>query len=134
MSMTHLSEPEVNSQELKIDEWRNSEMNRLKFSGVVTTLTVSTALFFVPSTALADARSQCQHRVEKAREHYRVEPIKHGRDSRQAQDARTRLTNEWDRCYSEVHAWYDPNRHEWHKERDWDRNYDWDHDRDRDHH
>lgn len=106
-------------------------MNYLsKLSAALTALAVAAVLFVAPSTAKADARSNCQHRVEKAREHYRHEAREHGRESAQAQNARARLTNEWDRCYSETHAWYDPNRHEWRNDRDWDRDYDWDHDRD----
>jgi hypothetical protein len=105
-------------------------MNCLKLSGALTAIAVGAVLFMAPSRAAADARSNCQHRVEKARQHYRHEAREHGRESAQAQNAKARLTNEWDRCYSEVHAWYDPDRHEWRNDRDWDRNYDWDHDRD----
>ena len=109
-------------------------MNRFRLSAVLVGLAVGTALLLTPPKASADARSNCQHRVEKAREHYRHEAREHGRDSAQAQNARARLNAAWDRCYNEVHSWYDPNRHEWRNDRDWDRNYDWDHDRDdRDH-
>jgi hypothetical protein len=105
-------------------------MNRLNLSAVLIAFAVGATLLFAPSQASADARSHCQRRVEKAQQHYRQEAREHGRDSAQAQDARARLTSEWDRCYNEVHSWYDPNRHEWRNDRDWDRNYDWDHDRD----
>ena len=105
-------------------------MNRLKLSAVLIAFAFGAALLFTPSLASADERSNCQHRVEKARQHYQHERREHGRDSAQAQDARARLTAVWDRCYNEVHSWYDPDRHEWRNDRDWDRNYDWDHDRD----
>lgn len=78
-------------------------------------------------------RSRCQRSVERAEDHYRHEAREHGRHSRQAEDAKAKLSNEWDRCYSETHAWYDPHRREWRNDRDWDRNYDWDDDHDRDH-
>ena len=79
-------------------------------------------------------RSRCQQKVEKAEDHYRHEAREHGRHSRQAEEARAKLNNEWDRCWNETHAWYDPHRHEWRNDRDWDHNYDWDHDHDRDDH
>ena len=48
-------------------------------------------------------------------------------------ESKAKLNAEWDRCYTEAHGWYDPNRREWRNDRDWDRNYDWDRDdRDRD--
>jgi hypothetical protein len=73
-----------------------------------------------------DARGRCRNRVEKAEDHYRHEIGEHGKNSRQAEHARAKLSAAWDRCYTEAHGWYDPNRHEWRTERDWDRNYDWD--------
>lgn len=110
-------------------------MNRLKLASTVAALAVTAVLLMTPLKAAADARSDCQHRIERAHQHYRDAVREKGRDSRQAQDARARLTSEWDRCYSSVHAWYDPNRHEWRNDRDWDRNFDWDdHDRDHDNH
>lgn len=105
-------------------------MNRVKLASAVAALAIAGAMLTSPLKAAADSRSNCQHRVEKAQQRYHHEAREHGRDSAQAQDARARLTSEWDRCYNEVHAWYDPNRHEWRNDRDWDRNYDWDHDRD----
>jgi hypothetical protein len=108
-------------------------MNRVKLATAVAALAVAGTLLMAPLNAAADARSDCQHRIERAHQHYQEAARAHGRESRQAQDARARLTNEWDRCYNEVHAWYDPNRHEWRNDRDWDRNFDWDHDHDRDH-
>jgi hypothetical protein len=106
-------------------------MNRGKFLSGGAALTVATALLIaLPVKASADDRSRCQHRVEKAQEHYRHEAHEHGKRSRQARDARARLNAEWDRCWNEAHGWYDPQRHEWRTDRDWDRNYDWDHDRD----
>jgi hypothetical protein len=79
-------------------------------------------------------RAKCQNRVEKANHKYREEVREHGRHSEQAERAKSRLSSEWDRCYSESRGWYDPHRREWRNDRDWDRNYNWDDDdRDRDH-
>jgi hypothetical protein len=86
----------------------------------------------VPQKASADQRTDCQKKVEKAQDHYRHEIHEHGKHSRQAQAARGKLNETWDRCWTSTHAWYDPHRHEWRTDRDWDRNYDWDHDNDRD--
>jgi hypothetical protein len=94
---------------------------------------ISTALVCSTGTkAFADGRTRCQHRVEKAEEHYRHEVREHGKHSPKAEEARAKLNAEWDRCWNEAHVWYDPHRHEWRSERDWDRDYDWDRDRDRD--
>lgn len=81
-----------------------------------------------------DGRSRCQNRVEKASDRYHKEVREHGRHSEQAERAKSRLNEVWNRCYTEAHGWYDPNRREWRTDRDWDRNYNWDDDdRDRDH-
>jgi hypothetical protein len=109
-------------------------MHRLQLSGSVLAFAMAgTLLLGAPSKASADARSNCQHRVEKAEQHFRHEVREHGKHSRQAEDAKARLNAQWDRCWNESHAWYDPQRHEWRTDRDWDRNYDWDRDRDHDH-
>jgi hypothetical protein len=108
-------------------------MRRLKLTGTITGLALSIVLVFgTAQKASADGRSRCQHRVEKAEEHYRHEVHEHGKHSRQAENARAKMNVEWDRCWNEAHAWYDPHRHEWRTERDWDRGYDWDRDHDRD--
>ena len=107
-------------------------MVRLKLWSTLTTFAVVAVLFAAaPTKASADERSNCQHRVDKAEQHYRHETHEHGKHSPQAEDAKSRLHAEWDRCWNETHAWYDPQRHEWHTDRDWDRNYDWADDRDR---
>jgi hypothetical protein len=106
-------------------------MNLLKLSSTVAAVVVAAALFVTaPSKASADSRSHCQQRVERAEQHYRHELRVHGRHSRQAEDAKARLNNQWEHCWNEAHGWYDPHRREWRTDRDWDRNYDWDHDRD----
>jgi hypothetical protein len=111
-------------------------MKYLKLGHAVAVLALGAALVVATAPkahADDDARTRCQHRVEKAQDHYRHELREHGKHSRQAEDARAKLNAEWDRCYTEARGWYDPNRHEWRTDRDWDRNYDWDDDRDRDH-
>lgn len=105
-----------------------------KLGNMMAALSLGAALILAttPKAHADDARSKCQQRVEKAHDRYRHEAREHGRDSQQAQNARARLNEAWDRCYTEARGWYDPNRHEWRTDRDWDRNYDWDHDRDHD--
>ena len=107
-------------------------MKKLNITGAVAALAVGIALLFnaAPKAAADDGRDRCQHRVEKAKEHYRHEVHEHGKHSSQAEEAKAKMNQAWDRCWSEAHAWYDPDRHEWRTDRDWDRNYDWDHDRD----
>ena len=108
-------------------------MNMIKVSSALTIGALAAACFVAaPTKASADRRSDCQRRVEKAQEHFRKEAHEHGKHSRQADNARAKLNEAWDRCWSESHVWYDPHRHEWRTDRDWDRNYDWDHDDDRD--
>jgi len=105
----------------------------IKVPSILTVAALAAAcVVAVPPKASADDRSDCQKKVEKAQDHYRHEAHEHGKHSRQAQDARAKLNETWDRCWTGTHAWYDPHRHEWRTDRDWDRNYDWDHDNDRD--
>jgi len=66
--------------------------------------------------------------------HYRHEVRDHGKHSGKAEEAKAKMSQEWEKCWADDHAWYDPHRHEWRSDRDWDHNYDWDHDRDRDDH
>lgn len=108
-------------------------MKHLKLGSALAALALTAALVLATAPKVRaedDGRTRCQHRVEKAEEHYRHEAREHGRHSRQAENARERLNAQWDRCWNEAHAWYDPHRREWRTDRDWDRNYDWDHDRD----
>lgn len=103
----------------------------LKIPSVIAGVALAMALFVAaPSKASADARSNCQGRVEKAEQHYRGEVREHGRRSPQAENAKAKMNEAWERCWNEAHAWYDPHRHEWRTDRDWDRNYEWDNDRD----
>lgn len=110
-------------------------MKHLNISMTVSALLLGGALVLAttPKAHADDARSRCQHRVEKAQDHYQAEVRGHGKHSPQAEDAKSKLEAEWDRCYTEAHGWYDPNHHEWRTDRDWDRNYDWDYDHDNDH-
>ncbi len=110
-------------------------MDRLKFGTAIFTFVLVAALVIAtaPRASADDGRSKCQHKVEKAEEHYRHEIHEHGNHSHQAEEAKAKLNAEWDHCSTEAHAWYDPHRHEWRTDRDWDRNYDWDRDNDRDH-
>jgi hypothetical protein len=101
-------------------------------SGLLTVALAAGSIVTAPPRARADQHGDCQRRVEKAEDHYRKESHEHGKHSRQAQEARTKLNETWDRCWSTTHAWYDPHRHEWRTDRDWDRNYDWDRDGDHD--
>src|SRR6476620_1280618 len=106
-------------------------MNRLKISSALTIAALAAAtVVAAPSRASADDRSGCQRRVEKAQDHYRKEIHEHGKHSRQADNAKAKLNEAWNRCWNETHGWYDPHRHVWRTERDWDHNYDCDHDRD----
>jgi hypothetical protein len=114
-------------------------MKHMRLGNALAALALGGALILAttPKVHADDGRSRCQSRVEKANDRYHKEVREHGRRSEQAEKAKSRLTAEWDRCYTQAHGWYDPNRHEWRTDRDWDRNYKWDdddHDRDRDHH
>jgi hypothetical protein len=109
-------------------------MKHMSFKHALGTFAVGAALVLTATAPKASAddhgRTRCQRQVEKAQDKYRHEVREHGRRSRQADEARARLNNTWDRCWNQSHGWYDPTRREWRNERDWDRNYDWDHDRD----
>src|SRR6266566_4550819 len=76
-----------------------SKCGRLKLTGTITGLALSIVLVFgTAQKASADGRSRCQHRVEKAEEHYRHEVHEHGKHSRQAEEAKAKLNSEWDHC------------------------------------
>jgi hypothetical protein len=115
-------------------------MKSLNLRHTTALLALGGSLLFVGAPAVRaeeHGRDRCQRDTEKAESKYREEVREHGRRSRQADDARARLNQVFDRCYSESSGWYDPHRREWRSDRDWDRNYDWDrdgdNDRDRDH-
>jgi hypothetical protein len=83
----------------------------IKIPSVLTVAALAAACAVaVPSKAAADDRTDCQKRVEKAQDHYRHEAHEHGKHSRQAQNARAKLNETWDRCWSATHSWYDPHR------------------------
>ena len=107
-------------------------MNYLKLSSTIAACALGITLIFATPKASANERTRCQHKVEKAEEHYRHEVHEHGKHSPKAEEAKAKLNATWDRCWDEAHAWYDPQRHDWRTDRDWDRNYDWDRDHDRD--
>jgi hypothetical protein len=107
-------------------------MKRLNIANGIVAAGLGAALLLAVPKMCADndhGRSRCQRQVEKAQDKYRHEVHEHGKHSRQAEQARAKLNETWDRCWNEAHGWYDPNRHEWRTDRDWDRNYDWDRDR-----
>jgi hypothetical protein len=112
-------------------------MKSLRLSHALASLALGATLVVATSPVVRanddHGRSRCQRSTERAQQKYQEEVREHGRRSPQAQNARARLNETWDRCYSETHAWYDPHRQQWRTDRDWDRNYDWDRDGDRDH-
>ena len=95
-------------------------MRSLGFASAISIFAVVAVLLFSapPKAAADDDRLRCQHRAEKAEEHYRHEVREHGKHSPKAQEAKAKLNQAWDRCWSEAHAWYDPDRHEWRTDRD----------------
>lgn len=107
-------------------------MMKLKLGNAMAALALGGALVLASAPKAHaddhDSRAKCQRRTERANEHYRQEVREHGRHSEQAEKAKSQLNSVWDRCYTEAHGWYDPNRHEWRNDRDWDRNYNWDDD------
>lgn len=110
-------------------------MKGLKLSHALASMALGAALLAVttPAARADNGRDRCQHQTQRAEQKYRDEVREHGRRSPQAENAKSRLTSVWDRCYNEVHAWYDPHTQQWRNDRDWDRNYDWDRDHDHDH-
>ena len=112
-------------------------MNSPKLSSLVAGLAICATMVFSTgpkASANDDSRTRCRSRVEKAEERYRHEVREHGKHSGKAEEAKAKMNQEWEKCWADDHAWYDPHRHEWRSDRDWDHNYDWDHDRDRDDH
>ena len=64
----------------------------------------------------------------------RHELREHGKHRAKADEARGKLKEQFEKCWTNDHAWYDPDRQEWRTDRDWDHHYDWDRDHDRDDH
>jgi len=84
-------------------------------------------LFAGAPTLRAD--DDCQKRISRA-DHRLHEAIEHhGRESRQADDARHHLREAREYCWEHSHRWWDEDGRRWRSDRDWD---DHDHDRDRD--
>ncbi|MFZ0636551.1 MAG: hypothetical protein WA755_16320 [Candidatus Acidiferrales bacterium] len=71
--------------------------------------------------AHADARSACQHNVEKAELRLDNAIQKHGERSPEADARRHDLNAERQHCWDKFHEWWDGHAHEWHKGHDWDR-------------
>ena len=109
-------------------------MKYRKMGSLVAGFALSTTLLIsTPPRASAndDERAECRSRVEKAQEHYRHELREHGKHSSKADEARAKLKEEFEKCWTHDQAWYDPDRQEWRTDRDWNQHYDWDRDRDR---
>jgi hypothetical protein len=85
-------------------------------------------LLFTGAPRLRADDDDCQRRIAKA-DHRLHEAIEHhGRNSRQADNARRNLHEAREYCWGRGHRWWDEDEHRWRSERDWD---DHDHDRDR---
>jgi hypothetical protein len=90
-------------------------------------------LLFTAGAPGSRADDDCQRRISKA-DHRLHEAIEHhGRESRQADNARHQLREAREYCYNRNHRWWDEDGHRWRSEHDWD-DHDHDHygDRDRD--
>ena len=102
-------------------------MDHSSIRHTLTSIALAAALCLATaSRSAADERTRCQRRVEGAERHYRHEVQRHGKHSRQAEQAKAKLNARWNHCWLEAHAWYDPHRREWRTDRDWERSYDWD--------
>jgi len=87
-------------------------------------------LLFTGAPRLRADNDACQKRISRA-DHRLHEAIEHhGRESKQAENARHELHEAREYCFTHFHRWWDEDGHRWHSDRDWD---DHDHDRDRDH-
>jgi hypothetical protein len=88
----------------------------------LTAAVLGTLLMFmglaVPQLAHADARSRCQHRIEKAQARLDHEIHVHGAHSPQADSAWHDLRAERQNCWNSFHEWWDG--HDWHKDNNWD--------------
>ena len=95
-------------------------------------LTLAGALMLLAAPAVRADDRACQRRIAKAdhRVHQAVE--RYGWQSPQAANARQRLHQEREYCWSHAHRWWDEDGHRWRSDRDWD-DHDHDHDRDHDH-
>ena len=88
-------------------------------------------LLFTGAPRLRADDDDCQRRIARA-DHRLHEAIEHhGRESRQAENARHNLHEAREACWNRNHRWWDEDGHRWRSEHDWD---DRDHDKyDREH-
>ena len=89
-------------------------------------------LLFTGAPRLRADDDACQRRIARADHHLHEAIERHGRESRQADNARHELHQAREYCWNRAHRWWDEHEHRWHSDRDWD-DHDHDHDRDHDH-
>jgi hypothetical protein len=105
--------------------------NHMGINRFITTLltgvTFAAMMLFLGTPRAAGYDDACHRGIVHA-DHKLHEAIEHnGYHSRQADHWRHELHEARERCWNEVHQWWDEHEHRWHREHDWD---DRDHDRD----
>ena len=108
-------------------QWRVSGAAKASLAGAA----LAGFLLFTGAPRVRADDDECQKRIAKA-DHRLHEAIEHhGRESRQADNARHGLHEARENCYNRNHQWWDEDEHRWRSDRDWD---DHDHDKyDREH-
>lgn len=108
-------------------QWRVSGAAKASLAGAA----LAGFLLFTGAPRVRADDDDCQKRIAKA-DHRLHEAIEHhGRESRQADNARHGLHEARENCYNRNHQWWDEDEHRWRSDRDWD---DHDHDKyDREH-
>src|SRR5579859_999827 len=108
-------------------QWRVSGAAKASLAGAA----LAGFLLFTGAPRVRADDDDCQKRIAKA-DHRLHEAIEHhGRESRQADNARHGLHEARENCYNRNHQWWEEDEHRWRSDRDWD---DHDHDKyDREH-
>lgn len=93
------------------------------------TLIGSCVLLGAPRSRAADDEN-CQKRVARIDHQLHKAAERHGWDSREVTEQRTRLQEARQWCWEHEHRWWDEDQRRWHTDRDWDEH---DHDHPHDH-
>lgn len=73
----------------------------------------------LPLAARADERDHCRNMVERDEQRVQWAIYNHGQDSLETQISRQRLNEARQRCWDEVHVWWNGRDNSWHDVNDW---------------
>lgn len=88
--------------------------------GRILTALVLAALLAAPTAARADERDHCRNMIHRDQQRLEWAVANHGRNSMEADISRQNLNEARQRCWDEVHAWWNDRDGSWREVNDWD--------------